>query len=165
MIACREARPSDAAALCAIINPLILAGGTTAHREVFTPERMVSHFIEPPFFVSCFLAETEGAALGFQALKWPDPDYDGYAPLPEGWAIIATFVDAAAHGQGVGRALFDPTKAVAEAAGVVAIDATIKAENTGGLRFYSGLGFEDYRQSDERLSKRFDIQSSGRASG
>lgn len=34
------------------------------------------------------------------------------------------------------------------------IDATIRRENAGGLAYYAALGFEDYRDGPETLSKR-----------
>jgi ribosomal protein S18 acetylase RimI-like enzyme len=59
------------------------------------------------------------------------------------------------HGKGVGRTLFTRTAAAAQEAGVSAIDATIRKENTGGLSYYSRMGFVDYRTGEETISKRF----------
>ena len=44
----RPAQKRDAAAMCDVINPIIAAGGTTAHRNRFDLERMIAHYIEPP---------------------------------------------------------------------------------------------------------------------
>ena len=60
-------------------------------------------------------------------------------------------------GRGIGGALFAETCKAARAAGAVAIDATIRRENTGGLRFYDKMGFVDYRPEAERIGKRFDL--------
>ena len=46
--------------------------------------------------------------------------------------------------RGVGTALFAETRARARALGLRAIDATIRADNAGGLAFYDRLGFVDH---------------------
>jgi ribosomal protein S18 acetylase RimI-like enzyme len=68
---------------------------------------------------------------------------------------------------GVGSALFEETKKAARAAGVRTIDATIRADNTGGLAFYTRMGFVDYDRRVgvplkngtpvDRVRKRFDV--------
>lgn len=145
----RPASAADAAQLCAVLNPIIAAGGTTAHKHAFSPERMTTHYIAPETGVSCLVAQADGQIIGFQALKWMQDQ--------PGWATIATFVQPGGHGRGTGAALFAATRLAAQAAGVTTIDATIRTENTGGLRFYTRLGFKDYREEPERVSKRFDL--------
>ena len=137
----RPARPADADALCDIINPIIHAGGTTAHATPFDPARMLRHYLAPPRLIACTVAEHDGVIAGFQSLVWPDEEGDIF---PEGWAIIGSFVRQDMGGRGIGRALFDATRAAASAAGVHTIDATIRADNDGGLAFYEALGFTDY---------------------
>lgn len=157
-VSLRPVEAGDAAALCALLNPIIEAGGTTAHRRPFTEEEMRRHYVEPPLGIACTLAldEAEGP-LGFQALEWADPAWRGPDPLPEGWAVVATFVRIGSQGRGVGRALFAETLRAAEAAGVMAIDAAIRRHNAGGLRFYDGLGFRTWREDAEAISKRRDV--------
>lgn len=137
----RPATTADATALVAIVNPIIIAGGTTAHQTPFDAQRMARHYIAPPQLVCCSVAELDGVVSGFQSLMWPDEEGDSF---PDGWAIIASFVAGHAAGNGIGRALFAATKTAALAAGVTTIDATIRADNLGGLAYYSRLGFEDY---------------------
>jgi L-amino acid N-acyltransferase YncA len=149
----RQAMPADAEAMCAVINPLIERGGTTAHRNPFTIERMVSHYIAPSNGIGCTLAEDETGVLGYQSLVWAAPDY----PYPEGWAVIATFARIDSAGKGVGSALFAETQRLAREAGVTVIDATIRSYNTGGLAYYGKMGFVDWKVTDEAVSKRFDI--------
>jgi RimJ/RimL family protein N-acetyltransferase len=70
--------------------------------------------------------------------------------------------------RGVGGALFARTLRAAREAGITAIDATIRADNTGGLAFYARLGFVDYDRMVgvplrngapvDRIRKRFDIR-------
>ena len=58
--------------------------------------------------------------------------------------MIATFVGEGHRGLGVGRALFALTLDAARAADIVAIDATIRADNTMGLAYYAQMGFADH---------------------
>ncbi|MGZ9809166.1 N-acetyltransferase family protein [Pseudoroseicyclus sp. H15] len=160
----RPARPADAAGMAAVINPIIARGGTTAHQAPFDEARMLRHYLEPSLGISCSVAEEDGTIRGFQSLVWPDSEGD---PFPEGWAIIASFVAEGQAGKGIGRKLFEATLAAARAADVQTIDATIRADNSGGLAYYSALGFEDYdvlpavplRDGSivDRVRKRFDL--------
>lgn len=45
---------------------------------------------------------------------------------------------------GVGSALFPATRAAAEELGLEFINATIRADNVGGLAYYAKLGFQLY---------------------
>ena len=68
-----------------------------------------------------------------------DPD----DPLPEHWATIGTFARVGLTRRGVGGALFIVTVKAAREVNVHVIDATIRANNTSGLAFYSRQGFAD----------------------
>jgi L-amino acid N-acyltransferase YncA len=159
----RRATPDDAAAMATLINEIIAIGGTTAYEKPFTPESMDHEFISPTYLLSCTLAEDEGRLLGFQVLLSPNE----HEPFPDGWAYIGTYARVGHTGGGVGRALFAETVNAARAAGVHTIDATIRADNVGGLTFYSRLGFVDYDRkvgvplkdgtSVDRVRKRFDL--------
>ena len=160
----RPATRADAPDMTALLNAIIAQGGTTAHQTPFDTDRMIAHYIEAPFGLSCMVAEEDGRVIGFQALEWPDPAGDRF---PEGWGFIASFVASEAAGKGVGQHLFAATRAAARQAGMVAIDATIRADNVPGLKYYSGLGFVDYdRLRDvplrdgtrvDRIRKRYDL--------
>ena len=92
-----------------------------------------------------------------------DPD----DPLPDGWATIGTFARVGLTQRGVGGVLFAATLEAARAADIAVIDATIRADNTGGLAFYSRQGFVDYDRlvavplkegkAVDRIRKRFDV--------
>lgn len=166
MIVTRPATPGDSAALSALINPVIAEGSTTGHRNPFTSERMLHHYIAPPRGIACTMALDSSIVAGFQALERSDPDWTGPGTLPPDWAIIASFVAVGRQGRGIGRALWDKTLDAARAAGVTAIDATIRADNLAGLAYYDAIGFRDYRQVDwplsdgtaaPRICKRFDL--------
>ena len=151
----RSARRSDAAQMCRLLNEIIERGGTTAFRDPFTEDRIIRVFVEPPLGIGCFVVESDGVIVGFQALEWSDPNWVGPNPLPTDWAFIATYVAQGAQGQGIGRRLFDATLAAARAAEVTAIDAHIRRENLIGQAYYSRVGFLDYRSDDESVSKKF----------
>lgn len=160
----RPARRSDAAAMAELINAIIAIGGTTAYEESFDAVSMDAAYISLPQLVSCFVAEEDGEIVGFQGLM---RSFDPEDPLPDGWATIGTFARVGLTQRGVGGALFAATLEAARAAGIAVIDATIRADNTGGLAFYSRQGFVDYdrlvgvplREGKpvDRIRKRFDV--------
>ncbi len=159
----RLAAQNDAADMAAVLNAIIAKGGTTAHEQPFDIDKMRTGYITPPHGIACHVAERDGRVVGFQSLAWPK---DADDPFPPSWAVIATFVADGQQGHGIGQALFAATRAAALAANVATIDATIRADNTGGLRYYSGLGFADYAvlrdiplrsgARVDRIRKRFD---------
>ncbi|WP_342077411.1 GNAT family N-acetyltransferase [Yoonia sp. SS1-5] len=163
----RPATATDLADLTHVINEIIALGGSTAHQRPFDQKRMQDHYVAPPSGISCQVAEDNGRVIGFQSLLWPRNDSD---PLPAGWATIASFVASQAAGKGVGQKLFAATRQAAAAAGVTTIDATIRADNVAGLRYYTGLGFADYDRLVaiplrdgtvvDRIRKRFDLSMS-----
>ena len=159
----RPATAKDATAMAALLNEIIAIGGTTAYEEPFTGESMDHHYVSARNLIACTVAERDGELLGFQGLFWPDEENT----FPAGWAFIATFARVGRTGGGVGRALFAATVKAAHGAGVRTIDATIRADNTSGLAFYSRMGFTDYGclpgvplkdgTPVDRIRKRFDL--------
>jgi L-amino acid N-acyltransferase YncA len=133
----REATPADAPGMAEVINPIIAAGGTTAHQRPFTPERIVGHYIAAPGVISCRVASDAGTILGFQVLERLEA-------LPAGWADIGTFVAPGSQRGGIGGALMTATLAAARAAGIATVNATIRADNAPGLAYYARHGFADY---------------------
>ena len=129
----RRADKSDADQLCDILNAIIDIGGTTAFQT----------HIDPTFFdrdgilsgkVETFahVAETDD---GIQAYQWISP-FDGSL------CQIATFARPGTAQRGMGSALFPVTRKAAREAGYTEIDATIRADNTGGLAYYAKMGFK-----------------------
>ena len=155
----RLAQDFDAPALADLLNEIIAIGGTTAQETRLSAEAFLNHYIEGPEAVCCHMAEKD-RALGFQALGV-------YPALPAGWLDIGTFVRPASRGTGAAKALFQATKSYARAQGCKVINATIRADNSLGLGYYSKLGFVDYASDPEytlkdgrrvgRVSKRFDL--------
>jgi len=147
--------------MCDLLNKIIAIGGTTAHREPFDLARMQADYIAHPRGVLCSVAVRDRAIVGFQSLERGDPTWQGEAPLTEDWGVIATFVADGQQGQGIGRKLFAATLEAARAAELIAIDATIRMENAGGLAFYGGLGFVDYCERKGAQAKRYDLDRDG----
>ncbi len=157
----RPAQDNDAAELCDLLNEIIAIGGSTAYEAPLTQDQFSSKFLTGNGLVSCFVAVgSNEALLGFQWLQRSEK-------LPEDWGDIATFAKANSTVRGIGSALFAMTRKQALEAGVVAINATIRADNVSGLGYYSKMGFEDYNVIKgialndgtlvDRVQKRFDL--------
>ena len=124
--------------MCDLLNEIIEIGGTTALETPFDHDTLARAYLSGDDHISCFVALDEaGDVAGFQALL----RHDG---LPQGWADIATFARVRPKLRGVGAALFAATRDFARATGIIAINATIRADNTGGLSYYEKMGFETY---------------------
>jgi L-amino acid N-acyltransferase YncA len=135
----RHARTEDAAELSALLNEIIERGGTTALETAYTPARFDQAYISGPDVICCLVAidEATGRYEGFQSLG-------RLATLPEGYGDIGTFARVGGTQRSVGSALFQATRAEAVRLGLAGINATIRADNTGGLAFYSRMGFQDH---------------------
>lgn len=135
----RPARSEDAAELADLLNQVIARGGTTALEEPFTPEALDKAYLTGTGVICCFVAvdRLSDRLEGFQTLG-------RYPGLPENIGDIGTFARVDGAQRGVGSALFAATRAEARRQGLVAINATIRADNTGGLAFYRRMGFVDH---------------------
>jgi L-amino acid N-acyltransferase YncA len=134
----RPVRDADAAELAELLNAIIARGGTTALETPFTPRGLAEAYLTGPGVICCFVAEgPDGRLAGFQTLV-RDPD------LPDGFGDIGTFARVGATQRGVGSALFAATAEHARRLGLAGINATIRADNAGGLAFYGRMGFRDH---------------------
>ena len=134
----RPASLDDVPAMCRLLNEIIAIGGTTAFETPFSKEKLATSYLTGDDHLSCFVAlDGAGEVAGFQTLL-------SWDKLPDGWADIATFARAHPKLPGVGTALFTATRGFAETAGLIALNATIRADNTGGLAYYGKMGFETY---------------------
>ena len=134
----RPAEPADAQAATDLLNAIIRTGGTTALQTPLSVEENTAYFLEGPEVFCCHVAVLGGQLVGFQSLGHR-------ADLPEGWGDIATFAAEGLTGRGIGSALLAATRAKALALGLHHINARIRADNTGGLTYYSRMGFVDHR--------------------
>lgn len=138
-LAVRPATSEDATELANLLNAIIEAGGTTALEQHFTPEALDNAYLTGPDVQSCVVAidGEAGRIEGFQTLG-------KYQDLPDDVADIGTFTRPGRVQRGVGSALFAATRATAVKLGLAEINATIRADNSGGLAFYSKQGFVDH---------------------
>ncbi|MFW2542803.1 N-acetyltransferase family protein [Primorskyibacter sp. 2E107] len=131
MLETREMRPEDVPACVRILNHIIGLGGTTAYETPFDVATLDTKYRqEPPV---CNVALSAGRVVGFLAAFQDGPDF--YS--------IGSFTDRQRPVTGAGQALFRKTLADCRERGGEAILAKITADNTGGLAFYTRLGFVD----------------------
>jgi ribosomal protein S18 acetylase RimI-like enzyme len=132
----RRAGDMDARPMAELLNEVIKIGGTTAYVDPVSAAYLIGRMGED--HAIWHLAEDDaGEVLGFQWVS-PMPGTDAFV------ADIATFARAGRTGLGIGSALFTATRDAAQAEGYAWINASIRADNTGGLAYYQSRGFEDY---------------------
>lgn len=130
----RKATSADKNAITSILNEVIAIGGTTAYEQPKDPT-FFDRFITPPDNRTFLhVADVDGEVVGFQ---WMNPD-------DTGMGMIATFAKAGTVQRGIGSALFPQTLKCCQDAGYSLLDATIRGDNTGGLAYYSKMGFKDH---------------------
>jgi GNAT superfamily N-acetyltransferase len=150
-----------------LLNDIIAIGGTTALTKPLTTNELAD-WLQISEQGHWFIAKNGENCLGFQGIT-------PHSKLPPEACDIATFVDPNTQGQGIGHKLFDYTRNFAEDQGYHWINATIRADNTGGLGFYSRLGFKDWHHDKgvtlhngltvDRVSKRYDLALGSRSVG
>ncbi len=161
MIHVRPAMALDTGSMAKLLNAIIAKGGTTALTRPVTGQDL-SEWMAVDAEASAWhvaLDETE-AVIGFQ---WISP----HENLPPEACDIATFVQIGRTGLGIGSALFTATSGAAKALGYRWINATIRADNEGGLTYYQSRGFRtwtvdegvilDNGQTVDKISRRYDV--------
>lgn len=156
----RAATVADCPAMCHLLNAIIRKGGTTAFEVAKKPDEVADWYLTGPHALLCHVAEDQGQIIGYQTVS-------RYGDLPEACGDIGTFVQIGLQRSGTGAALFAATCTAARAAGLTAINATIRADNISGLGYYSRRGFFDYGTEPAfalmdgkivgRIHKRFDL--------
>jgi len=152
---------SDAGELSALLNEIVAKGGTTARERPIRTAEFLSDVVESPNLICCFTAQDgDGKLVGYQKLSH-NPN------LAHDWGDIATFAKVGSVTRGIGTALFEATRNHAVNANLVAINATIRSDNTGGLRYYDKMGFSTYKIDEavplmdgtpvDRISKKFTL--------
>lgn len=153
----RVAEPTDAADMSRVLAEIIVATGRDRPHD---PDTVLARYVRHPAGIRCTLAvDDAGVALGFQSLirALPGNPYD----VAEGWGIIGTHIAPRAHRMGVGRTLFAASRAAAEAAGLIAIDAYIGANNPTAQHYYEAMGFRTYREPQGIVQKMFPLRAGG----
>ncbi|MEP5757959.1 MAG: GNAT family N-acetyltransferase [Litoreibacter sp.] len=121
--------------MCDILNAIIEIGGTTAFEERVDPSFFTSRdLLTDRLEAFSHLVEAEGMVQGYQ---WISP-YEGQL------CQIATFARPGTTQRGMGSLLFPKTCETARLADYTEIDATIRIDNVGGLRYYEKMGFVDH---------------------
>ncbi len=164
MIHIRRAGHLDAGAMAEMLNAIIAKGGTTAFTQEVDRTTITAWMSHRADRSAWHIAENDqGALLGYQSIEPSDR-------LPTTACDIATFVALGQTGLGIGSQLFNTTRSAALGLGYHWINATIRADNDGGLSYYQSRGFETYAQLRavqlddgtivDKISKRYDLRNS-----
>lgn len=133
----RRAATLDAREIAELLNEIIVIGGTTARTRPVSAGEIRAQMASDPAAIWHVCETDAGELLGVQ---W----VERHPELEDGAVDIATFVRVGHTEHGIGSALFRATECAARAAGFRWINATIRADNTGGLVYYQSRGFERY---------------------
>lgn len=120
-------------------------------------DSVLERYFDVEHSIACTVAADEDKVVGFQSLKraWEGNPYD----VAEGWGIIGTHIHPKVGRSGLGRRLFAHSLSAAQAAGLSHIDATIGSDNAPALAYYSAMGFVPYKDGDDAIPHRFDVES------
>lgn len=130
----RPAMTADAAAICAIWNPVIRETLVTFTTEEKTESGIAAEIAaRRPVFI---VAQEGDDVIGFATVS-PFRPGPGYAWTAEHTVHVAS----GARGRGVGRALMARLEAETRARGVHSLIAGVSGANRGGLAFHAALGF------------------------
>ncbi len=132
-VACRRARPEDAAAIARIYNEGIAERSATFETRPRDAAEVEAWLARP-----VVVAEDAGAVLGWAALS-PTSDRACYAGVLE----LSIYVDAAARGRGGGRALGEAILAAAAEAGAWKVVGKLFPENRASAALVRALGFRE----------------------
>lgn len=156
----RPATIDDCPPMVELLNEIIAIGGTTANVTPWTTAQMVEKMQTNTDRSSWVVAVKGGVLMGYQYFQ-PHPDLPPEAPS------IATFVRVGAVKMGVGSAMFTETLSAAKRLGYTWINATIRADNTGGQAYYASRGFEIWDVNENtaledgtpttKISRRYDL--------
>ncbi len=135
MIKIRQARPEDANAVCAIVNPIIRDSLITFTTEERSTDGVAQDIHERK--AAFLVAEIDKKIVGF-ATYGPFRNGPGYCFTKE----HSIQLSASARGQGLGRGLMEHLEIVAVEQGVNVLVAGISSANQPGIEFHKALGFQ-----------------------
>ncbi|WBU64333.1 GNAT family N-acetyltransferase [Paracoccus aerodenitrificans] len=151
-ITLRLAHPDDAEALATVQNAIFCAGLRAGPVDA---DRMREIYLANPDTIQVTIAEQDGAVAGFQFLGLAREGNQYGVPL--GWGMVGTHIRPESGRSGIGRRLFAETLRAARRAGPAHLDASIGADNQGGLAYYKAMGFRPYREFEGRIPHRLDL--------
>jgi L-amino acid N-acyltransferase YncA len=138
-ISVREATPDDAAAVVAILNPIIAARIYTVFEDEFSVEaerEFIAGF--PPRGIFHLAVDgSAGAIVGFQTFE----PYGTYTRAFHHVGIAGTFVALNRRRQGIATRLFEATFAAAVRKGYEKAFTFVRADNPAALEAYVRHGF------------------------
>jgi len=152
----RPATTDDAAAICAIWNPIIRDTEITFNAIEKTPKDIATMLADKAAAGHGFiLAEDDAQALGF-ATYTQFRGGVGYARTVEHTVIL----NPQARGRGAGRALMTAIEDHARKAGAHSIFAGVSSGNPAGVPFHAALGYAHVvtlRQVGYKFGRWFDL--------
>lgn len=128
----RDMHKDDVEACVAIINPIIALGGSTAYEDPYEATAFDAHYRVEAKIAN--VVTLDGRVVGFQSAF----------EVEDGVYSVGSFTDQQNPVKGAGRAIIAKTIADARALGGSAILAKITSDNTGGLAYYTSVGFKDF---------------------
>jgi L-amino acid N-acyltransferase YncA len=157
----RIAGPADARGIAEMLSHVLASADTSAIVGPVDGAKIREWMLVAPARSNWRVAEAEsGEILG---LQWIEPTAD----LPPEACSIATFVLPGRQQLGIGSALFAETDRAARALGYRWINATIRADNEGGIIYYQSRGFRVWKRTSDvplasgrlvdRISTRYDL--------
>jgi L-amino acid N-acyltransferase YncA len=135
----REARLEDAAAIVAIMNPIIAAGMFTVFDTPWTIETEEAYLRGFPargvFHVAVDPADQR--VLGFQSME----PFASYTHGFDHVGVLGTYVDGTSRRKGIATALFEATFEAARRKGYEKLFTFVRADNPAALATYLKQGF------------------------
>ena len=135
----REARPDDAEAIVAILNPIIAAGMFTVFATPFTSDAERDYITRFPTRGVFLVAVTriDRRVVGFQSME----PFATYTRAFDHVGVLGTYVDLTCRRQGVATQLFQATFASAIRKGYEKIFTYVRSDNPAALQTYLRQGF------------------------
>lgn len=121
----------DVPACVVIINHTISLGGSSAYEDPYAEADFAAHYFEEAEVSNVVLKDHR--IVGFQGAFEVEP----------GVFSIGSFTDQLNPARGAGAAMFEKTRVDCKRLGGTSIIAKITEDNTGGLVYYSKMGFVD----------------------
>ena len=138
----RDMRKDDVPACVAILNHIVTLGGSTAREVPCDAREFLAHYLDGSEVANVVL--DSGRIVGFQtALE-----------VETGVYSIGTFTDRGNPAKGAGRAIITKSIADVRALGGTAMIAKITDDNTGGLAYYTKVGFVDHAIIENDLTRK-----------